>query len=554
MARTIRLRRWQRDALERFRTSDGADFLAVATPGAGKTTFALTAARHWLAEHPDAQLVVVAPTQHLKRQWAQAAAGLDLELEPFWKPGDSLPADMDGIVTTYQQVASSPHAVAALAARGFAVIDEIHHAGDDRAWGDGLRIAFADAEQRLCLSGTPFRSDTTPIPFVTYRWDPASGREGDTAVPDFEYGYGDALVEGGVVRPVHFPRIKGQMEWVAPDGSFHAHDFDDDLDRVRANQRLRTALSVDGEWLATVLGDAHRRLLEVRRAQPDAAGLVIAMDVDHARAIADVLERRHRVRATVATSDDPLASARIARFAKSTDPWIVAVRMVSEGVDIPRLRVGVFATNTTTELFFRQAVGRLVRWTRGLRTQRAWLYIPDDPRLRRLAEAVAEQRRHSLFKRARADDDPDVDDAAGAELDEPGDDEQLSLFQAMSAVATGVEGGETLGDDDEAELVWEPDDGDESLDIALPPLPRRRTTAVASSGAGAARVSLAEHKSKLRKENSDLVAHLVQVTGKSHREVNGELNRLAGVNKVTDATAEQLSRRIAVGEKWVKTL
>ncbi len=545
MARTIRLRHWQRDALEQFGTRDGADFLAVATPGAGKTTFALTAARHWLAERPDARLVVVAPTQHLKRQWAQAAAAFDLELEPFWQAGQSLPADMDGIVTTYQQVASSPRAVAAVAARGFAIVDEIHHAGDDRAWGEGLRIALVDAEQRLCLSGTPFRSDTTPIPFVTYRWE--------EAVPDFEYGYGDALADGGVVRPVHFPRIKGQMEWVAPDGSFHAHDFDDELDRVRANQRLRTALSPDGEWLATVLADAHRRLLDVRRTQPDAAGLVIAMDVDHARTIADLLQRRHRVRVTVATSDDPMASARIARFAASTDPWIVAVRMVSEGVDIPRLRVGVFATNTTTELFFRQAVGRLVRWTRGLRTQRAWLYIPDDPRLRRLAEGVAEQRRHSLFKRARADDDGLDDRDTDGALDE-GEAEQMSLFQAMSAVATGMEGGGADDPDEGIDLVWEPDDGDESLDIALPPLPRRRGAQLVAAGTGVARASLAEHKTRLRKENSDLVAHLVQVTGRSHREVNGELNRLVGLTKVTEATAEQLSRRIAVGEKWVRTL
>lgn len=544
MARTIRLRRWQRDALEQFRTTDGPDFLAVATPGAGKTTFALTAALHWLAERPDARLVVVAPTQHLKRQWAQAAAAFDLHLEPFWRAGEPLPSDMDGLVTTYQQVASNPAAVARLAADGFVVIDEIHHAGDDRAWGDGLRVAFENCEQRLSLSGTPFRSDTTPIPFVTYRWE--------EAVPDFEYGYGDALGDGGVVRPVHFPRIKGQMEWMAPDGSFHAHDFDDELDRVRANQRLRTALSPDGEWLATVLGDAHRRLVEVRRTQPDAAGLVIAMNVEHARAIAELLERRFRVRPTVATSDDPMASARIARFSASSDPWIVAVRMVSEGVDIPRLRVGVFATNTTTELFFRQAVGRLVRWTKGLRTQRAWFYLPDDPRLRRLAEGVAEQRRHSLFKRAREDGD-DPFDEVGAELAEVGDDEQLSLFQAMSAVVTGVEDGDETDDADAAEeLVWEPDEADGSLDIALPPLLGRRGAVLVSAGGG--QVSLVEQKSKLRKENAALVSHLAQVTGRSHREVNGELNRLAGVRKVTEATAEQLSRRIVVGEKWVKEL
>jgi len=553
MARTIRLRPWQKEALERFRTKvdeappdEGVDFLAVATPGAGKTTFALTAARHWLADHPDAHLVVVAPTQHLKTQWASNAAGFDLALEPAWRPGEPLPADMDGIVTTYQQVAMGPAGLARIAEHGFVVLDEVHHAGDDRAWGDGLRVAFTGAAARLSLSGTPFRSDTNPIPFVTYEWEEAA--------PDYEYGYGDALGDGGVVRPVHFPRIKGHMEWVGADGQFHSHDFDDELDRARANQRLRTALSAEGQWMASVLEDAHRRLVEVRRTQPDAGGLVICIDVEHARAIADLLEQRWRVRPTVATSDDPMASARIARFARSDDPWIVAVRMVSEGVDIPRLRVGVFATNTTTELFFRQALGRLVRWTRGLRTQRAWMYIPDDPRLRRLAEGIAEQRRHSLFKRARPDDEGGFEDPeAAAALDELGDDEQLSLFQAMSAVATGVEGADDheLDDaDSPEELAWD-DDGDESLEIPLPPLRRRRSAGVVAGGGTA---SLAEHKSKLRKDNAALVAHLVAVTGRSHREVNGELNRLAGVRKVTEATADQLQRRLVAGERWARTL
>jgi len=552
MARSIRLRPWQKEALERFRSKTegvepegGADFLAVATPGAGKTTFALTAARHWLAERPDARLVVVAPTQHLKTQWASNAAGFDLALEPTWRSGEPLPADMDGIVTTYQQVASNPAALAPLAQHGFVILDEVHHAGDDRAWGDGLRTAFSVAAARLSLSGTPFRSDTNPIPFVTYEWE--------EAVPDYEYGYGDALTDGGVVRPVHFPRIKGHMEWVGADGQFHSHDFDDDLDRARANQRLRTALSADGQWMSSVLEDAHRRLLEVRRTQPDAGGLVICIDVEHARAIAELIERRWRIRPTVATSDDPMASARIARFARSSDPWIVAVRMVSEGVDIPRLRVGVFATNTTTELFFRQALGRLVRWTRGLRTQRAWLYIPDDLRLRRLAEGIAEQRRHSLFKRARPDDDGFVDPEVAAALDELGDDEQLSLFQAMSAVVTGMEGGEDPdGDDADSpeELVWDDDGDDESLEIPLPPLNRRRSGGVVVAGTA----SLAEAKSKLRKDNAALVAHLVAVTGRSHREVNGELNRLAGVRKVTEATADQLQRRLVAGERWVRTL
>src|SRR5690606_17165940 len=153
-----------------------------------------------------------------------------------------------------------------------------------------------------------------------------------------------------------------------------------------------------------------------------------------------LLRRRYGVTATLALSDDPTASARIEHFAEGTQPWIVAVRMVSEGVDIPRLRVGVFATNTTTELFFRQAVGRLVRWTRGMRHQKAFFFIPDDPRLRAYAANLALQRRHSLHNKR--DGDGEVEADLAAELDElerpeRAEEEQLSLFAAISAVAVG---------------------------------------------------------------------------------------------------------------------
>lgn len=290
--------------------------------------------------------------------------------------------------------------------------------------------------------------------------------------------------------------------------------------------------------------------------QPDAGGLVIAIDVEHARSIAELLERRWRVRPTVATSDDPMASARIGRYAASADEWIVAVRMVSEGVDIPRLRVGVFATNTTTELFFRQALGRLVRWTRGMRTQRAWMYIPDDPRLRRLADGIAEARRHSLYKRPRDDDfDPEPD----AEFDAlDGEDEQLSLFQAMSSMVTGIEGADDpdaagAGHDDAdapEELVWNDDDG-AAFEVPLPPKPRRAGLPAAD---GAVAVAPAPSRTELRGRNADLVAHLVAVTGRSHREINGELNRMSGVSKVTEATVRQLEQRLAAGEALLRAL
>jgi superfamily II DNA or RNA helicase len=235
----------------------GPDFLAVATPGAGKTTFALVAARLLLAQRPR-RVIVVTPTAHLKSQWTAAAARLDLHLDPDWSPAESTSADMHGIVTTYQQVALNPDNLQRLAQCAFVVLDEIHHGGEDRAWGAALQQAFGGAYARLSLSGTPFRSDTRAIPFVRY--------DGDEAVPDYEYGYADALRDGGVVRPVYFPAVGGVMEWSAPDGNVHTASFDEPLRLELANQRLRTALSLEGEWLVRVIHDAVQRLKEVRRA------------------------------------------------------------------------------------------------------------------------------------------------------------------------------------------------------------------------------------------------------------------------------------------------
>ena len=264
MTRVVRLRPWQKAALDRFVEAGTPDFLAVATPGAGKTTFALTAARHELAGRPG-RLLVVAPTAHLTLQWARAAASFGLHLDPQWAAADgTLPADMHGIVTSYQQVATSARLLGTLSRGAFVVFDELHHAADDRAWGDAVRQAFQGARRRLALSGTPFRSDTRAIPFVRYH--------GDEAVPDFEYGYGDALADGRVVRPVYFPATNGQMEWQAPDGSVHSATFDDRLDAQRASQRLRTAFSLDGEWLPTVLRAAHERLVAVRVSSRTPAG------------------------------------------------------------------------------------------------------------------------------------------------------------------------------------------------------------------------------------------------------------------------------------------
>ena len=318
-----------------------------------------------------------------------------------------------------------------------------------------------------------------------------------------------------------------------------------------------------------MLLQANERLTALRRSQPDAGGLVIAADQDHAQGIAELLRYRCGVRATVAVSDDPLSSSRIARFAAAGDPWIVAVRMVSEGVDIPRLRVGVYATTTTTELFFRQAVGRFVRWTRGVPRQKAYLFIPDDVRLRTWATQIADARRHSLRKPSDDGDQPPADEAALDELrheDDQGD--QLSMFAALSAVVTGEDESSVFDVDDallarleQLDRLEDDGGGDAALEIALPALPGGPAGASGNgsgngngNGNGDAAANPRQRRADLREANAKLVQDLVWATGMGHAQVNGQLNRLVGLRRIDEATIDQLRRRAQQAERWLATL
>jgi len=539
--RSITLRAWQHEALRAFLAHDRADFLAVACPGAGKTTFALTAARHWLGGERR-PLVVVAPTRHLKTQWATAAERFGFHLEPEWDANIvEIPSDMHGVVVTYAQVASSAGALKRISRDGIVILDEVHHAGGDLSWGEGVAIGFSEAKARLLLSGTPFRSDDSPIPYVTY----TLGDHGD-AVSDYEYDYGAALRDGGVVRPVFFPRFDGHMEWIAADGTQKEAGFGDEVTREDRGARLRTALSAEGEWLPTVLTRADEKLRQIRRTSPDAGGLVITIDQDHARGVAALLERWTGEAPAIAVSDDPRASEVIERYARSEQAWVVAVRMISEGVDIPRLRVGVHATTTVTPLFFRQAVGRIARWTPGQASQKAYFYVPDDPRLRHHAQTIAEQRRHSIKERIEAGEQKEsaLDDLQRAVRIE----EQPSLFQALSSVAVAAPADD--GIDPHEDLIIGAEDL-AGMPVELPPpppIPGRAPDALTTLADLRSRHA---RKKELRQWNADRVVELVRASGMDHRTVNAELNRRSGVDRVGEADEPSLRRRLKAADDWL---
>ncbi|HET9971147.1 MAG TPA: DEAD/DEAH box helicase [Streptosporangiaceae bacterium] len=387
------LRGWQQDAYHEYFRLPRRDFLLVATPGAGKTTYALTVAAELLARREVMFLTIVTPTEHLKHQWAAAAARFGIAIDSAYRNAQGRAgADFAGVAVTYAQVAAHPalHRQRTENRRTLVIFDEIHHAGDAMSWGDAVKEAFDPARRRLALTGTPFRSDANPIPFVTYVDEPGGSKRSSS---DYVYGYGPAL-ENGVVRPVIFLAYSGEMHWRTRAGDEITATLGTPMTRDQIAQAWRTALDPAGEWVSRVLEAADKRLTEVRRGMPDAGGLVIAGDHEDARAYAALLRGLTGKRPVVVLSDDKAASKKISAFAGSGDRWMVAVRMVSEGVDIPRLAVGVYATSVSTALFFAQAVGRFVRARR--RGETASVFLPSVPVLLSYAAELEAERDHIL--------------------------------------------------------------------------------------------------------------------------------------------------------------
>ena len=554
------LRAWQRSALVAYLRRSPQDFLAVATPGAGKTTFALRIASELLSSGAVQAVTVVAPTEHLKTQWALAAARVGISLDPgFRNSAGSTSADFHGVVLTYAGVAAHPalHRARTSRRRTLVILDEVHHAGDAKSWGDAVREAFEPATRRLCLTGTPFRSDTNPIPFVRYE----RGADGITrSGSDSAYGYAEALRDG-VVRPVLFMAYSGSATWRTRAGEEITATLGEPLTVEQTAAAWRTALDPHGDWMPAVLQAADRRLSQKRAGgMPDAGGMVIASDQKTARLYADLLRGITGARPVVVLSDDPTASKRIADFAESDDRWLVAVRMVSEGVDIPRLAVGVYATSTQTPLFFAQAVGRFVRARQPGET--ASVFLPSVPALLALAGQLEAQRDHALDGPAKeqflADE---LLAAANRSADEDTDD--TPAFTALQASAhldrVIYDGGEygtgaAPGSPEEEDFLGLP--GLLAPDQVRALLSARQATqvrVVPPPAAPAPRTATAfETLQALRKELSGLVGATHHRTGKPHGVIHAELRTACGGPPTAQATAVQLQERIDQLRAWAR--
>ncbi|KGF25067.1 DEAD/DEAH box helicase [Corynebacterium tuscaniense] len=572
------LRLWQQEALDQFFAHKPKDFLAVATPGAGKTTFALTLASMLHTDKTVERIIVVVPTEHLKVQWSQAAARFGLSLDPAFTNSSAVNPAYDGVVVTYAQVGMHPfkhHAVAS-ARRTLVILDEIHHAGDAKSWGDGVREAYNDVEHRLALTGTPFRSDDSAIPFVRYDED---GEGHLVSQADYTYGYAEALKDG-VVRPVVFLAYSGEAQWRDSAGEEYSARLGEPLDAAQTARAWKTALDPKGDWIAAVLQAAHTRLLKIRANMPDAGGLVIATDTTTARAYAKILQKISSTPVTVVLSDEPGSSKRIDEFSASQDEWMVAVRMVSEGVDVPRLAVGVYATSASTPLFFAQAIGRFVRSR--MPGESASIFLPSVPVLLRLAEEMEVSRDHVLGKPHREQGWSDeLLEQANRQQTEPDEEPSYQSIGASAELDSLIFDGSTYGTPTLAGTQEEQDflglpglldaeqvktllrkrqaDQLDAREAEQKAQQKAAQEAAEKARLGHAGTSISERPSSgvasedipaLRQELNTRVSIVASRTGRPHGAIHTEVRKACGGPPTALCSADQLRERIAYLRDW----
>lgn len=385
---------------------------------------------------------------------------------------------------------------------------------------------------------------------------------------DYTYGYGHALRDH-VVRPVIFMSYSGEMRWRTKAGDEVAARLGEPLTKDLTAQALRTALDPAGEWMGAVLAAADKRLTEVRRHMPDAGALVISGDQNTARAYAKTLRELTGEAPTVVLSDEKAASKKIQKFSDGDSRWMVAVRMVSEGVDVPRLAVGVYATPTSTPLFFAQAVGRFVRARK--RGETASVFVPSVTRLLGFAAEMEVERDHVLGRK-NSNDDGDIfgledDLLKQANQTEGASDELEGNFEALGSDASFdrvvFDGGDygTGGDnasDEELDFLGlpgllEPDQVRELLHKRQQKsLAAQKKSSRTSDREDPTPTELATHEqiALLRRELNGLVAAWHHRTGQPHGVIHNDLRRKLGGPAAAHASSIQLKERIELIRDW----
>lgn len=392
---------WQGRCVDAILTAVAAgarDFLVNATPGAGKTQMSVKATTLMMAAGTIDFVVLIAPTGTICEQFAdemiQAGVVMSRRVDgdAFRRmKAEGIGERVRGLCMTTAMLMNNADEVAVMTERYkvLFIADEAHHNGTGLDWGDAAIVASQKAVLRLALSGTPYREDDREIPFLHYN-------ENGIGVPHFEFTHAEARA-AHLITPIYFRSVGGYVDVIDQevDDAPVRYTFGDEMTEDNTARRLRYAVDVNSPYVGMLIEEADEELHKVQATQPGAAGIVFANTAKQAKKIAKFLRKElgRKVRLVVESAD---ASIEVAAFNESREDWIVQIRKVYEGANIPRLRVGAYLTNISTEGFFDQASKRLVRRLEGVDPDDmpAIMFMPADKRLEDIAAGLGEVKHH----------------------------------------------------------------------------------------------------------------------------------------------------------------
>jgi superfamily II DNA or RNA helicase len=422
----INLRPWQAEAIKRalhWLVELGADrhFLINAAPGAGKTICASVIAGKLLERNDIDRVIVIAPRAEVVRQWADEykivtgrsmtkVTGAHGDIDDYGTDLCATWAAIQGLQDGFQQVCRK--------SKTLVICDEHHHAAVEAAWGAEADSAFLDAKYVLVLTGTPIRSDGQETIWFAYD---SNGKIDHPALGTYTLSYGTA-VDLGYCRPITFHRHEGHFSVSLPDGDNIAVSgtsstmLSPELQRIRGLQQaldfyklactpryLADGITPDvNSYQASMLRYGIAKLNDIRDTIPNAGGLVIAPNIEVAEYMSTLLEELEGEKPTLVHSQMANAEARISSFKNTNKRWLVSVAMISEGVDIKRLRILTYLPYAQTELAFRQAMGRVVRSLGNDDYSRAYVIMPTH----RILEEYARRVEREMSPGARTEEKP----------------------------------------------------------------------------------------------------------------------------------------------------
>lgn len=530
------LRVWQNEALETWNKSTGP-YLANAFPSTGKTRFTSRLLKTEMSKNRNVFAVIVVPADSLKTQWAAScAASDDIQLQPNIKSDGGFPRAYHGVCVTYQQLPSIKETIKTWAKSSniILVLDEVHHCSELATWGTcSEEIGFV-CHRVLSLTGTSWRSDGNKIPFAKYDVQ-------GICIADYEYNYSQAIIDR-VSRRVEFKLIDAKVERkLSNSDEIEIKNWSECDDENEVSTWLRLGLNTDFDSVKAIIQKCYAEVQRMREAGDRfaACGLhCLSSEADdqdnkYVNKIAKMVRE--------ITNTDPLVihhgidgvAEKIARFKDSKNPrdlFIVSIKQLGEGVDCPRLRVGGYLSNITTEMYLTQVVGRYIRYeTLKNSDQYAVMVMPRVPIFEKFAAGIENKCAIALKQQEENDQ---------RELLEQKENSDWAKWEAVSSTPDGgahVISGSTIDfDNDYSKRAGKISDLYPNISTAiLAQIIKSDHEGNNFSPAVEIKSLSPQHKraSELRTKIKGLVGFIVGVYGKEFNKVHNEANNKCGVPK-----------------------